>query len=929
MNINGFDFTNGFKCSDVHKFNELNNLSVNIFEINFYQDQNQWKHKLIPIEVSKNDSDRVIDLGIYKNHYVLIKKLDVFLGDHNKRFICRRCLSSYTSENMLIKHEPKCENNNITTIRTSNESHLHWKKHFHKNPLYFRIYADFEADNEKDDSVVGNKTTNIYKQNPVLDGYHIVSELEDILKSDYYQSPLGYDNVDWFVDEVIRLENKMAFYFKNTTKDIIMIQEDEEDFRNNNICRYCEKEILSDKVIDHCHLTGKYRGPAHNECNIKVTQDQSNFIPFIFRNFSNYDCHMFFKKLVDKKNDKVKFDIIPKTNEEYISVTYGCIRFIDSYRFQSSSLDSLVKNLDEDDFKILKKEFPDKWQYLNKKLAYPYEYFNSIDDYKKPVHNLENKDFFSKLKNKCPDDKKIDRTREIIKKFNIKNGKELTELYLKSDVILLADVFEKFIKISVEEYGINPLYCVSLPGYTWQCGLKYTGINLRTLQDKDMILLLENNIRGGISSVMGDRYIKSDKNKKILYIDANNLYGHSMSQYLPYDEIKFNNTVKLEDILNTPDDSDIGYFIEVDLTYPDNIKEKTKNFPFAPMNKKINPDNFNDYMKEIKPDTYIQSSKLVCDWSDKKNYLIHYRMLKFYIRHGMIIDKVHNIISFKQSKLLEKYISFNTQKRNKAKNDFEKDFYKLLNNAFYGKTMENVRNRLKIKFIKKDDHKEIIKQQSKLTFNGIHKSYENCDSYTFKQNEVLMDKPIYLGFTVLELSKLIMYETSYDILQPYFGQENIQLHYMDCDSFILSIETENIINDLKNLEDLFDFSNLDKNHELFSNKNKKVVGKFKIETPENIWIDEFVALRSKCYAFKCGNDSKNILKGISKSQSKNIKFEEYKKCLDGEEYLRECDNYIIRSINHEMVLQEVKKSTLSIFDDKRCYIDNIESIPWN
>ena len=115
-------------------------------------------------------------------------------------------------------------------------------------------------------------------------------------------------------------------------------------------------------------------------------------------------------------------------------------------------------------------------------------------------------------------------------------------------------------------------------------------------------------------------------------------------------------------------------------------------------------------------------------------------MLKFYIRHGMEVVKVHNIISFKQSRCLEKYINFNTQKRNKAKNDFEKDFYKLLNNAFYGKTMENDRNRLKSKFIKKDDHKEIIKQQSKLIFNGNHKSYDNCDSYTFKQNEVLMDK---------------------------------------------------------------------------------------------------------------------------------------------------------------------------------------------
>ena len=235
-------------------------------------------------------------------------------------------------------------------------------------------------------------------------------------------------------------------------------------------------------------------------------------------------------------------------------------------------------------------------------------------------------------------------------------------------------MFEKFIKISVNEYGVNPLFCVSLPGYTWLCGLKYTRIKLQTLQDKDMILLIENNIRGAISSVMGDRYVKSTDTKKRLYVDANNLYGHSLSEPLPYDEIKFDNNVKLEDILNTPNDSDIGYFIEVDIKYSDNIKEKTKHLPFAPVNKKINPDVFSDYKKKIKPVTYTQTMKLICDWSEKKNYLVHYRMLKFYIRLGMIVDKVYSVVSFKQSKWLERYISFNTQKRNQAVNDFEKDF---------------------------------------------------------------------------------------------------------------------------------------------------------------------------------------------------------------------------------------------------------------
>ena len=127
---------------------------------------------------------------------------------------------------MLKIHKPKCENNDISTIRTSRDSHLHWKKHFHKNAMYFTIYGDFEADNEKDNRIIGNKTTNIYKQNPVLNGYRIESELEGVLQSGYYKSPLGYDNVDWFVGEVLKLENKMAFFLKKTKKNIIMTEKD-------------------------------------------------------------------------------------------------------------------------------------------------------------------------------------------------------------------------------------------------------------------------------------------------------------------------------------------------------------------------------------------------------------------------------------------------------------------------------------------------------------------------------------------------------------------------------------------------------------------------------------------------------------------------------------------------------------------------------
>ena len=227
--------------------------------------------------------------------------------------------------------------------------------------------------------------------------------------------------------------------------------------------------------------------------------------------------------------------------------------------------------------------------------------------------------------------------------FNIKNGEELTQIFLKSNVLLLKYVFEKLKRVSGNESGINPLYCVSLRGYTWQGGLKYTGINLPTLQDKDLILTLENNIRVSISGVMGDRYVKAVENKKILYTDANKLYDHSRIQPLPYDEIEmwhghpdlYKN--KLEEISKTPDDSDIRYVIKVDLKYPDNIKENKRNFPFCPENKVILEDKNNDYMKQTKPKNYTETKKLECDWSDKKNCLVHYRMLKVYVRLGSIV----------------------------------------------------------------------------------------------------------------------------------------------------------------------------------------------------------------------------------------------------------------------------------------------------
>ena len=421
------------------------------------------------------------------------------------------------------------------------------------------------------------------------------------------------------------------------------------------------------------------------------------------------------------------------------------------------------------------------------------------------------------------------------------------------------------------------MYHISLPGTTWSNGLNYTKVELELIKNVDLFQMFENGIRGGLSGVFGDRYIESDNNTVILHVDMNNLYGFAMLQHLPIGNFKIyeNNSITetfINKVISTHDCSNIRYLLIVDLMFPDNIKYKSKNFPFCPENKTINPDNYTEYIKEHEPKPHRPTTKLICDQTNKEYYIVQYRNLKFYLRMGMIISKVHRIVSLNQSPWLQRYIDYNTQKRAQADSDFKKDYNKNLICSFFGKTMEDVRNRIKVEFVKNTDEGKILKYQSRLDFDGIHKSYQDYDTYTFKANVVKMEKPIYQGFSILEVSRLLRYETYYDRLQKYFGVDSIQIHYQDTDAFVMSIRTTDIVNDLSKLQDqykMFDFSNLNKDHKLFSNEFKKIPGYLKIETPKSLYINNFVCLRSKCYAYTTDLDGySNKFKGIVKGYKK-------------------------------------------------------------
>ena len=278
--------------------------------------------------------------------------------------------------------------------------------------------------------------------------------------------------------------------------------------------------------------------------------------------------------MATEKNIKInENDIIDKSSENHLSVEIGCLKFLDSYRFLDASLDNLSLTLTS--FTSLDKNGMED-DLFKRKIAYPYEKGNNIESFYKPL-KLGREDYFSTLKQTCPDFEGIIRTQAFIIKNKITTLKELTLLYLKNDVLLFTDIIQNYIDTCKKAFGINTLYSYSTPSFTLKAGLEMTGGKLDYITDDKLRLLLENYMRGGPSFCMGNRYVKRGE-RKIVFEDMNNLYGWSMSQYLPtgdFREIKVaRSSLKTNSL--TPDNDELDFLIECDFEYPSSIHEKTK-----------------------------------------------------------------------------------------------------------------------------------------------------------------------------------------------------------------------------------------------------------------------------------------------------------------------------------------------------------------
>ena len=931
--------------SQISKVEKQNDLAINVFG---------WDGAYVIIyRLSERPARRINLLLIEKAgkfHYTWIKDLNRLFYNQSKhrerKHFCERCLHGYTRDDLLEAHKLDCCGIGQTAVRVempqAGENKLTFQNHHKQFPAPFVIYADFEALTTKiegpelDPSVSSTQRTQLHE---TCSYCYVVVRCDG--KTNTPVEYRGPNATEHFL-RAIQAEERIIRNELANPKVMRMSPEDVLNHSRAGVCHICEKPLAvggtKDSVRDHCHITGKYRGAAHNACNLKLRLEPwKTPIPVVFHNLRGYDSHLLMQAISSVKG---RVSCIPNNTEKYISFSLGQLRFIDSAQFLLAPLDELVAGNPPETFQITAR-YEQRRELLLRKGVYPYEYMDSWERFA-DTRLPPRASFYSKLTGNHISDEDYAHAQNVWEVFGCQNMGEYCDLYCRTDVLLLADVFETFRKTCMGRYSLDPAHYYTSPGLSWDALLKKTGVELELLTDYDQHLFIEKGLRGGISMV-SKRYAKANNpkvegynsskpNTYILYLDANNLYGWAMSQPLPTGGFQWVDDCDrlAEAIIEHPADSLVGYILEVDLEYPGELHNVHNAYPLAPERMVVKKEWMSEYQHELL-DAGVASSeveKLVPNLYNKNSYVLHYRNLQLYLSLGMKLTKVRRALRFQQSRWMEPYIRLNTELRKKATSGFEKDLFKLMNNSVFGKTMENLRKRVDVKLVRADEDDRLRRLIASPSYARANIFDNDLAAIQMHKSRLLLNRPVYVGMSVLDLSKHLMYDFYYNELKKQYG-EHCQLLYTDTDSLLLEIQTEDVYKDMGANADLYDTSDYPKDHPQYSEENKKVVGKMKDECAGRL-IAEYVGLRPKMYSI-LEADGGNIkkAKGVKKSVvKKNITHRQYKEALfDRKTYRHGMD--VLRSEHHIIFGQHLNKISLSPFDSKRRIAeDGVETLAY-
>ena len=934
----------------VRKFDEQNIVSVNVYG---YDD---ILYPLYLTEKSSTDPYHV-NLLLHKGHYFCISNLARLVASRVRRsrrkcFVCDYCLSFFPSEKSFYLHQGLCRKTGMRfKLPSSSDSVVEFANFNNMIPAPFAIYCDMETMIEKKQECRQGKMISKRRHVPISVGAITVCRVAE----EYSSSPFiytGKDCIDVFFRHLQEEVKRISIILESVYKPCSMTRSDRQWHESARSCYMCGKKFHkhphSDKVKDHCHLSGRYRFPLCAICNL--TRAKRPFqIPVFFHGLSNYDSHFLVQKLADFDCNDIH--VIPRNVEKFLSISMGVLTFKDSFQFLGESLSNLSKNLQSKSpkcFYNLRRwvKGKERRQLLMGKGIFPYSYFTDADILKLK-HLPDISCFRNDITGQDISSSDYALACRVWEVFNCRIFKDYLEVYLLSDILILADVFENFRTNCLRDYALDACHYFSSPHFTYDAFLRHSGMKMDLLRDLNQYLFITRGIRGGQSMVVkrharaNNKYMKDyDSTREssfIIYLDANNLYGWAMQQPLPFKNFRFMSESELtfEFIMALPEEGPVGCIIECTLAYPSSLHAHHADYPLAPEKMRIPYGNLSPVAKNI-CDTHklkrsTNAEKLLATFYTRVNYIIHYRNFQLYIRLGMKLVTLHAGLIFDQAPFIKSYVKMNSDRRSRATNSFDVSFYKLLTNSLYGKMMENPEKRTRLKLC--NSKRDLIRCTSKFNYKRTKRINKHLVGVEMKHPQVLLNKPYYVGMSILDLAKYHMFDFHYNVMKPIFGSR-LHLLYTDTDSLIYEVQSEDVLHELASAaREHFDFSNLSPDHILKNDKNKRVPGTFKDECAGRI-IAEFIGLRSKMYSLRfsdsddaCFADVK-VAKGVSKPViAKDIRFESYMRCLTDNIVLQHEFNSI-RSFSHSVYTTNQYKVSLSPFEDKRYLLDMINSVPY-
>ena len=606
-----------------------------------------------------------------------------------------------------------------------------------------------------------------------------------------------------------------------------------------------------------------------------------------------------------------------------------------------SSLDKIAKNLllrGRSNFRHLISEFPDRYNHLLGKGHFPYEFLDKISklDYSGcPPH----KNFFSRLNNTNITEQEYHQVQTIYQIFHLESLRDLLELYVKQDVLILADCMEFYREMVDTNYNLEALAYYSSPALSFDAALKMTSVQLELLPSATMYNFFAAGVRGGIAMATrhyfkaNNKYLPDYDKEKVssfgFYADVTNLYGYCLSQQLPHSgfewvSLSVDEVLKIIKSYDHSQDS-VGYVLEVSLEIPNRLHDHFYDYPPIPDHCVINLDMLSPWTRLLMGEGHFKADrKLTPTLFDKNNYVTHITNLKLFINLGVILKEVHNVVKFYQSAWLNEYIEFNSQKRANAASTVEKDFFKLQINSVFGKMLQNERRYRKFSVCR--TRSKLKRCLSKSTLKDVHCFGDNLFLLEFKKLSITLSKPIFVGMTCLELAKYFMVDYHYNIMVPFFGRLNIEIMYTDTDSFIWRVLTDDLYSDLVKLRGDFDFSKYPFNHPLHNTVNSCVRGKWKDELNGNILL-EAIFLRAKSYSILTSNDKISAMAGVKKCMQKLIVHDNFRDILfeSGRLFIKQkrfsSSNMTISTVTNERL-------ALSPIDLKRYQMNKELTLPY-